>query len=138
MVARAREVILYILLGEYEWEVVMDSLFGIVWIIWTIALLILYHKWFEVYYFSLGNGLLKELVTAAFLGIIMTGLTFYLWWLTAIIIIIIGLSLMGKTNSKTPLIIAIILAIVISIMGINVKNNTESSEPSTTTITQTE
>ncbi|MBR5800417.1 MAG: hypothetical protein IKY23_10205 [Lachnospiraceae bacterium] len=116
----------------------MDSLFGIVWIIWTIALLILYHKCFEVYYFSLGNGLVKELVAAAFLGIIMTGLTFYLWWLTAIIIIIIGLLFMGKTNSKAPLVIAIILAIVISIMGINVKNDSSSSEPSATNISQTE
>ena len=106
----------------------MDSLYGIVWIIWTIVLLILYHKVFEVYYFSLGKGLMRELVGAAFLGIIMMGLTFYLWWLTAIIVILIGIIVMGKTNSKAPIVIAIILAIIISIMGIRVKSSTESSQ----------
>ena len=49
-------------------EMAGGILFGL-WIFWTIALLILYHKVFTVYYFSLGNGLMKEIVTAFFLGI---------------------------------------------------------------------
>ena len=69
----------------------VNGIFAIVLVVWIVVLLILYHKFFEVYYFDLGHGMLKEICTAFFLGLIMTGLTFYLWWLTAIIIIIAGL-----------------------------------------------
>lgn len=97
----------------------MTIILGFVWIAWIIALLVLYHKVFTVYYFNLGDGLLREFVTALILGLIMAGLTFYLWWLTAIIIIAIGFAAMGKLNSNTPLIIAVVLAIIVAILGIS-------------------
>ena len=106
----------------------MGTIYIIMWIAWTIALLIVYHKIFEVYYFSLGNGLFKELITAGFIGLIMTALTFYLWWLTAIIIILIGVAAVGKTNSKAPLIIAVVVAIIISIIGFKTNHESDSSD----------
>ena len=108
-----------------------SNIFLVVWIIWVIALLVLYHKVFEVYYFSLSNGLMKELITAIFVGAIMTALTFYLWWITAIIIIVIGLVTMGKVSSKAPLIVAIILAIVVAIIGSSFRSAAEESNNST-------
>lgn len=100
---------------------------------WMIALLVLYHKVFEVYYFDLGHGLLKELGVSFILGLIMTALTFYLWWLTAIIIIITGLSLKKKVANNAPLIIAIILAIIVTFMGISDRSN-NSGDDSTTDV----
>ena len=98
---------------------------------WMIALLVFYHKIFAVYYFDLGHGLLRELGVSFILGLLMTALTFYLWWLTAVIIIIAGLGLKKKVSNNIPLIIAIVLAIVISMIGISDKNNTDSNSAAT-------
>ena len=92
-----------------------SGVYLILWIFWFVALLVLYHKVFTVYYFSLSHGLMKELVTSAFLGLIMTAITLYLWYVSAIIILVIGLSVMGKIHNKLALIVAVILAIVIAI-----------------------
>lgn len=114
----------------------MEYLFGIVWLVWTISLIILYHRIFNVYYFKLGNGLLKEFITAAIIGCIMAAITFYLWWLTAIIIIIIGFINARKTNKKIHIIIAIILSITVSIIGMGIKENSSSIENESVMITQ--
>jgi hypothetical protein len=108
----------------------MDILVGIVLLFWVIALLVFYHKVFTVYYFSLSKGLMQELITAAILGAIMTGLTFLFWWLTAIIIIIVGLVNMSKSGNKAHIVVAIILAIVIAVIGISAtgSKNTSSEE----------
>lgn len=98
---------------------------------WMIILLVLYHKVFEVYYFDLGHGLLKELGVSFILGLIMTTLTFYFWWLTAIVIIITGFSLKKKIANNAPLIIAIVLAIIVAFMGISDRND-NGSDSSTT------
>ena len=94
-----------------------ESVLGILWIGWTIALLVLYHKVFSVYYFNLSRGLMKEIIGACFFGAIMTGVTLAFWYVSAIIIIIIGLSISSKVKSKAPVIIAIICAIIVSFMG---------------------
>lgn len=98
-----------------------STVIGIVWIIWMVGLLVLYHKVFQVYYFDLGYGLMKEFLTAFFLAILMTGITFALWWLTAIVIIIGGLALKKKVSSNAPLIAAVVLAIIVAIVGISYK-----------------
>lgn len=98
---------------------------------WMITLLVLYHKVFEVYYFDLGHGFLKELGVSFILGLIMTTLTFYFWWLTAIVIIITGLSLKKKIANNAPLVIAIVLAIIVAFMGISDRND-NGSDSSTT------
>lgn len=104
-----------------------SGIYLILWIFWFVALLVLYHKIFTVYYFSLSHGLMKELVTSAFLGLIMTAITLYLWYVSAIIILVIGLSVMRKTHNKLALIVAVVLAIVIAIVGINVKKDSDES-----------
>ena len=106
----------------------MDTIFGVVWIMWMIALFVLYHKVVKVYYFNLGRGLIMELLWSGFIGAFMTMFTFMFWWLTAIIIIIIGLINMRKTNNKIYLIIAVVVAIFISIIGIGTNNKADSAE----------
>lgn len=105
----------------------VNGIFIIVLIVWMIVLEIWYHKVFTVYYFSLGKGMLKELGTVFFLGLIMTGLTFYLWWLTAVIIIFTGLILKNKISNNIPLIVAIVLAVLVGILGISMKSDSDGS-----------
>ncbi len=107
-----------------------ESVLGIIWLGWTIALLILYHKVFAVYYFDLANGLLKEIIGAALLGVIMTAVTLMYWYISAIIIIIIGLAISNKVRSKVPLIIAIICAIIVAVVGIQTISNSDTSSAS--------
>lgn len=104
-----------------------NGAFMIVLIGWMIALLVFYHKIFEVYYFNLGHGLWKELCVSFFLGLIMTALTFYLWWLTAIIIVIAGLAFKKKVSNNAPLIIAIVIAVIVAILGISYRSNADNN-----------
>lgn len=106
----------------------MDNMAGIIWIIWTVALLVFYHKIFTVYYFNLGVGLLKELLFAAILGAMMMGLTLYFWWLTAIIIILFGIGTAKKTSNSLALIGCIILAVIIAVMGIRFQKAMKEGE----------
>ena len=94
-----------------------ESVLGILGIGWTIALLIMYHKVFSVYYFNLSRGLMKEVVGACMLGAIMAGVTLAYWYVSAVIIIVIGLSVSSKMKSKVPIIIAVICAIFLSFVG---------------------
>lgn len=103
-----------------------SSVHMIVLVGWMIALLVLYHKVFQVYYFDLGHGLLKELGVSFILGLIMTALTFYLWWLTAIVIIIVGLAFKKKVANNAPLIIAVVLAVIVAFMGISDRNDSSA------------
>lgn len=107
-----------------------SGVYLVLWIFWFVALLVLYHKVFTVYYFSLSQGLMKEILTSAFLSLIMTAITLYLWYISAIIILIMGLSLMGKTHNRLVIIFAVILAIIIAIVGINVKKESADSNQS--------
>lgn len=100
----------------------------IIWIIWLVVLLRFYHKVFIVYYFDLGSGLAKEFFISAFLSGIMTGLTLYFWWLTAIIIVLFGLGTAKKTSNSLVLIGYIILAVIISVIGIRFKNEMKEGE----------
>ena len=106
----------------------MGTLYLIVWVLWIVAIEYLYHKVFTVYYFSLGEGLKKEIVTSCFLGIIMTCLTFYLWWLTAIIVILVGIVNMSKTGNKMHIMIAVVIAIVVAILGLMVRTSSPEEE----------
>ncbi len=92
----------------------------VIWGIWIVVILRFYHKMFDVYYFR-GSALFKELFFAALLGMVMTGLTLYFWWLTAIIIILCGLVISKKTSNSAALIGCIILAVVISVIGIKAR-----------------
>ena len=119
-----------------------NILFGL-WIFYVIAILVMYHKVFDVVYFDLGRGLMKELVIAAFGGMILAAITVKFWVLSAIIIIITGLVCRGKFDDpaakNTVLVIAVIIAIVISSLGIKVnKNQKQQDANNETTISQEE
>ncbi len=107
-----------------------SGILGVIWLFYVIALLVLYHKVFEVYYFDLGHGILKEIVTACFLALLLTGITMKWWYIAVIIIVIVGLSCMGKVEDpgakKMVAGIFLVIAIVIAIMGINVNKNADS------------
>ena len=90
----------------------------ILMIIWTIAILILYHTVFEVVYFDLPGGCATEIIFSVLLGCVMAGLTLYLWWLTAGIIIVVGVVNAKKTSNQAHIAIAVVLAIVVAIIGI--------------------
>lgn len=101
------------------------------WVGWTIALLVFYHKVFVVYYTSLSYGFMKELIGAAFLGLIMSAATIMLWWLVAIIIVVVGLYFSNKMSSKTPIIIAVVVALIFSCVALNVKKDADSNDENT-------
>lgn len=94
----------------------------ILWIIFSVAIFILYHKVFDVVYLDLSQGLMRELIFVAIGGAFLTGLTVALWWLADIIIVIAAISLRGKcktAGARNMLTIgAIVLAGWIAVSGI--------------------
>ena len=58
----------------------------------------------------------------------MTGVTLYLWWLTAIVILICGIVLSKKFSNNIVLIGCVILAVIIVIMGIRFKADMKKNE----------
>ena len=92
----------------------MSAIVSMLAIFWTVVVLILYHKLFDVVYFNLINGIVRELVVSFIIAMVITFITIKLWWVTAIILVIAGILLSKKTLSKVPLVITIILAIVFS------------------------
>lgn len=59
-----------------------------VWIGWIVILITLYHKMFNVVYFSLMDGLLKELFVSALIGSVLTVLTVQFWWVVLILVVV--------------------------------------------------
>lgn len=102
----------------------------ILWIIFSIGTWIAYHKIFTVYYFSLSQGLMKELFLSAFIGGILTALTLYFWWVAAIILLLVGVGVSGKTENlsgkKAIMVVFVIAAIVVAIVGISYKSQVDA------------
>ncbi len=102
----------------------------ILWIIFSIGTWIAYHKIFTVYYFSLSQGLMKELLLSAFIGGILTALTLYFWWVAAIILLLVGVGVSGKTENpsgkKAIMVVFVIAAIVVAIVGISYKSQVDA------------
>lgn len=105
----------------------MSGIVVVLWIVFSIGVWITYHKIFTVYYFDLSQGLMKELILSAFLGGILTALTLYFWWITAIILLLVGVGVSGKTENlsskKAIMVVFAIAAIVVAIVGINYKSH---------------
>ena len=106
-------------------------------IFWTVVVLILYHKLFDVVYFNLINGIVKELVVSFIIAMVITSITIKLWWVTAIILIIAGILLSKKTLSKVPLVITIILAIVFSSLSGKLNEAIQNNSSNNTTYVYT-
>lgn len=69
-------------------ENVAGLLVAAVWIGWIIILITLYHKIFNVVYFSLMDGLLKELFVSALISSVLTILTIQFWWVVLILVVV--------------------------------------------------
>ena len=106
-------------------------------IFWTVVVLILYHKLFDVVYFNLINGIVKELVVSFIIAVVITSITIKLWWVTAIILVIAGILLSKKTLSKVPLVITIILAIVFSSLSGKLNEAIQNNSSNNTTYVYT-
>lgn len=107
-----------------------------IWIIYTIICEVIYHKLFKVYYFSLGRGCLTELAGCGFVGLILMGLTLYLYIPLAIIVMVLGVILPivipaikdGDAPGKVLIrVAAVILTACILLAGSTWKKNQEES-----------
>jgi hypothetical protein len=94
-----------------------------VWAVWFVALLIFYHTVFTVYYFDLGQGLMKELITAGVIAVMMAALTLYYWWAADILIVVFGIISSSKSGKKGHILLAVIFAVVVAIIGSYIRTN---------------
>lgn len=101
----------------------LQTVMIVVWAVWAVALLIFYHTVFSVYYFDLGQGLMKELITAGVIAVMMTALTLYYWWAADIIIVLFGIINSSKSGSKAHIFLAIVFAIIVGIIGSYIRSN---------------
>lgn len=115
----------------------MSAIVSMLAIFWTVVVLILYHKLFDVVYFNLINGIVKELVVSFIIAMVITFITIKLWWVTAIILVIAGILLSKKTLSKVPLVITIILAIVFSSLSGKLNEAIQNNSSNNTTYVYT-
>lgn len=106
-------------------------MFFVMWIAYIIGLLVFYHKVYDVYYTSLFYGILKELFCAILIGMFLASFTLYVWWISAIIIIIAGIVVAVRNGSIAPIIIAIVCAVIIAIAGTQYKNLAKNAETTT-------
>ncbi len=115
----------------------MSAIVSMLAIFWTVVILILYHKLFDVVYFNLINGIVRELVVSFIIAMVITFITIKLWWVTAIILVIAGILLSKKTLSKAPLVITIILAIVFSALSGKLNEAIQNNSSNNTTYVYT-
>lgn len=69
-------------------------------IICTVIVWVLYHKVFTVYYFSLGQGLLKEFICCLIGGAILASLIVAYWYITVPVLLLIGYGMMKKIKNN--------------------------------------
>lgn len=114
----------------------MSGIILVLWIAFSIGVWITYHKIFSVYYFNLSQGLMKELILSAFFGGVLTALTLYFWWVTVIILLLVGLGVTGKTENpsgkKAIVAVFAIAAIVVAIVGISYKSQVNENTGAST------
>lgn len=76
----------------------MKILFLFVWILCSFALWYIYHKLFVVFYTDVTMGCGKEIVVSGFLGIFLTALIFYYWYISFLIIALLIFAFLKKRN----------------------------------------
>lgn len=87
---------------------------------------------YKLFFTLTKSPFIDGLISSIFYGYLLAILTVYLWYISAIILLIIGFCLMGKTeNPKAKKVIMgvfVVLAIVISIIGINIRKDSKNSQ----------
>lgn len=61
---------------------------GIIWLICSLAVWVIYHKLFNVWYFDFAGGCFKELITCGFIGAILAAIIVAFWFISIPIVII--------------------------------------------------
>lgn len=74
----------------------MSVLIVVLTIVYAIACLIIYHKLFTVYYFSLSQGCAKEIAIALFVGMFLAALTVAFWYVSIPVIILVLIALFKR------------------------------------------
>ena len=77
----------------------MEFVFLILWIICSIVVFVTYHKIFDVVYFDVGSGCLKEIIICSILGAILAAILNFLFKailniLLVILAIIVGIAIL--------------------------------------------
>lgn len=94
----------------------MNGIIGTLFVLYMIVGFVLYHK-----HFDLSKGCVQEIFGCVIFASVATGLTLYLWPVTAIAIIIAVFSFASQAtnpSAKNAIItISIILAIIVSVVG---------------------
>ena len=76
----------------------MGILVGVLWFACSATLFYLYHKLFDVIYFSLADGCFKEIVICGFLGAILTGLIISFWYISIPVVILLIIAIAKKKS----------------------------------------
>lgn len=104
--------------------------FIILWVITTIACMVLYHKTFRVVYFgNMAKTIMSEFVVSAFVagGLVTLAATF--WWIVDIILVI-AILLFLANQKHTQAIVCFVLIILLTIVGIKGTFGGENDENS--------
>ena len=112
----------------------MGEIVGLILVIfYSVMAFRIYHKIFQVYYTDVFKGIIGEIIGSCFTGVMMTALTTYLWYIAVIVILIAGIVISSKNQSKGLLVVFVILAIIIGIFGYTTKK-AEFSNNNTTAV----
>lgn len=90
-------------------------------VIYAIACFVLYHKVFTVWYFDLKMGIWREIIVCMLIGVALSGLTLYFWWIVCIILIIAAFLISSKSESHSMKqfiwIAFFILCVIVAVAG---------------------
>lgn len=103
----------------------------VLWIVYAIALFVMYHKVFDVIYFSVAHGIIKEIFFCGLLGFLLTMLTIKHWKIAVAIVIIAGIIIYMKEaqseNRYTVIGVCTVLVVIIAAAGIKINKNVDES-----------
>lgn len=106
-------------------ENLYEYAFLIMWLVFSITILIIYHKLFRVYYFSVTKGLADEILKSLLLGLFLTFLTIIYFKVALVIIAITGLICLFGCENKNLRVGIIILFTVCGITIFKLGNLTQ-------------
>ena len=76
----------------------MGILVAFIWIASSASLFYIYHKLFDVIYFNLADGCIKEIVIFGISGAILTGLILAYWYISIPVIILLIVAVTKKNS----------------------------------------
>ena len=74
-----------------------DTIFVILWFICSLAVWVIYHRLFSIWYFDLFNGCLKEIITAGVIGAVLAAIIIRFWFIAIIVTALFFVALFRKS-----------------------------------------